>query len=907
MAQTAPTLPATALQQINELLAEKEGRSPAQRKISSGLLHAARAQKGLPLTANVKALALSVPIRADGRVDVEVVGELTKATIERVQQAGGEVIGAELGSKVMRAAVPLDRLEEIAALGEVRAIHPAMRATTHAMLARRTERLRSTLLTALDRPVLPSRALFTPLLQQGVGLSPVANAGSVSSQGSRAHGADRARNWFGVDGTGVKIGVLSDSDDFKESSIASGDLPADTVTVPGQSGRPGAGEGTAMMEIVHDVAPGAQLFFATAFNSPESFAENIRTLRFTYHCDVIVDDIIYYFESPYQDDIIARAVKDVVADGASYFSSAGNEGNLDDGTSGVWEGDFKKAKVASTVLPSGYEVHDFGRGVTANRITVGGGPLILHWADPGSLDHPLASQDYDIFVLTPDLRSVAVASTDIQDGDDLPFEFLGFNIPAGYQVVVARKVGAADRAIRVQLFAGGLALATDGANYGHSAVEEAFAVAAVDVAQAGGGEFTGGATTQVELYSADGPRQIFYDPDGHLIADGPTFLRGGGELRKKPDLTAADGVSTTLPSGSGLNPFFGTSAAAPHAAAIAGLFISGKPTITQAKLRSALTKSAIDIEAPGRDRDSGFGIVSAFAGLTFLNVTPQPFITLGTVTTTPSPGTFLAPGGSASMAVQLFNGGGATAKNLHGTLTTSTPGFNITSGTAAWVDIAAGASGTNTTPFTMSVDPTVTCGVAAALNLTTTFTAASSPKTFSFKVQTGKPSTTSVINPYAGAPVAIPDANPAGVNIPFTLSGVGAMSLVEFSFDGATCNTTIGSTTVGLAHTWVGDLVVTLTSPSGTKVTLMSRPGGTGNSANNFCQTLLSDSATNSIQAVTIAQAPYTGSFKPASPLAAFAGENGDGTWILNVSDLAATDTGLVRAFSIRTRGFSCQ
>ena len=87
----------------------------------------------------------------------------------------------------------------------------------------------------------------------------------------------------------------------------------------------------------------------------------------------------------------------------------------------------------------------------------------------------------------------------------------------------------------------------------------------------------------------------------------------------------------------------------------------------------------------------------------------------------------------------------------------------------------------------------------------------------------------------------------------------------------------------------------------------MNRPGGTGNSANNFCQTLLSDSATNSIQSIAIAGAPYTGSFKPASPLAAFTGENGDGTWILRVSDNAQIDTGTVRAFSLRTRGFSCQ
>src|SRR6185436_17757638 len=78
-------------------------------------------------------------------------------------------------------------------------------------------------------------------------------------------------------------------------------------------------------------------------------------------------------------------------------------------------------------------------------------------------------------------------------------------------------------------------------------------------------------------------------------------------------------------------------------------------------------------------------------------------------------------------------------------------------------------------------------------------------------------------------------------------------------------------------HSWVGDLIATLTSPAGTTVTLMSRPGGTGNSGNNFCQTVLSDSASSSIQNIAIADAPWTGTFRPAQPLSAFSGEIANG------------------------------
>src|SRR5262249_24290244 len=120
------------------------------------------------------------------------------------------------------------------------------------------------------------------------------------------------------------------------------------------------------------------LFFATANSGPEAMADNIRTLRFQFHCDVIIDDAIYIIESPYEDDIIAQAVNDVTADGALYFSSAGNQGNFDDGTSGTWEGDFKSAGGWARCR-SGSPVHPGGNGVTGNGMEANAAPLTLHW------------------------------------------------------------------------------------------------------------------------------------------------------------------------------------------------------------------------------------------------------------------------------------------------------------------------------------------------------------------------------------------------------------------------------------------------------------------------------------------------------------------------------------------------
>jgi len=83
-------------------------------------------------------------------------------------------------------------------------------------------------------------------------------------------------------------------------------------------------------------------------------------------------------------------------------------------------------------------------------------------------------------------------------------------------------------------------------------------------------------------------------------------------------------------------------------------------------------------------------------------------------------------------------------------------------------------------------------------------------------------------------------------------------------------------------------------------VTLLSQPGASGNSGHNICQLVLDDEGTNAIQSVTSASAPFTGRYKPSSPLSAFDGQNANGTWTLNVSDRSQFDTGSIRAFSLR-------
>jgi subtilisin-like proprotein convertase family protein len=154
---------------------------------------------------------------------------------------------------------------------------------------------------------------------------------------------------------------------------------------------------------------------------------------------------------------------------------------------------------------------------------------------------------------------------------------------------------------------------------------------------------------------------------------------------------------------------------------------------------------------------------------------------------------------------------------------------------------------------------------------------------------------------YAGAPVAIPDNDPTGATATVAVSGVGYASGLTFSIDGTVCSTTEGSTTVGLDHTFVGDLTGTLTAPDGSTATLFARAGLGGN---NMCQVVFDDSATRAFATVTSGEAPFTGTWRPNGRLAGLRTGVVDGTWTLKVVDSASVDVGSIRAFSLHITGF---
>jgi len=450
------------------------------------------------------------------------------------------------------------------------------------------------------------------------------NLGSASTQGTISHDANKTFNLLGVNGSGVKVGVLSDSATAARIATlkTSGDLKATATALPGQNGT-GSDEGTAMMEIIQDMAPGADLIFATAFTSAASFADNILALA-AAGCKVIVDDISYFNEGVFQDGPIARAVNQVTASGVIYFSSAANSGSLTRGTSGTFEGDFKDGGPVTLSPPVSLNeggtgrLHSFSPTAAVQNfdaLTVSTSRVSLKWSDPLGA----SSNDYDLYVLNAAGTAILGFSAAGQSGTQDPFEFASTNasggFPVGSRVVVVLYSGV-PRALHVDTIRGALSIATSGSTYGHNAAASTVTMAATywNSAKTGTKAFTGFPNIN-EPFSSDGPRKIFYTPTGAEITPGNVlFATNGGTTLQKPDFAAADGVTTRTP---GFLPFFGTSAAAPHAAGIAALIRSARPDYTAEQVKTAMRMTALDSMGAGVDRDSGYGIVMAYAAVQY--------------------------------------------------------------------------------------------------------------------------------------------------------------------------------------------------------------------------------------------------------------------------------------------------
>ena len=459
----------------------------------------------------------------------------------------------------------------------------------------------------------------------------VTSAGAVTTQGDVAMRSDTARANLGVNGAGITVGVLSDSFNClggAASDVTNGDLSPVTViqeisNCTGPSG--GDDEGRAMLQIVHDVAPGANLAFASALNGMASYATNIQSLA-AAGAKVLVDDVLYLAEPMFQDGIVAQAVNQVVGGGVAFFSAAGNQARLSYQSAfraGTVFGDGAFASAPGAPHFFGGTAHNFAAGGGTDvfqRITLpnGGGFLLsFQWDSPmfSVSGAPGSPNDLDIYLLNASATQV-LAGSHIPNVNGDPVEVFAFvnntGATADFNFVITNFQGPNPGLMKYVLFNFNGTIQEFATNsstiYGHinAATAEAVGAAAYFNTPA-----FGVSPPVLDFYSSSGGTPILFDSAGNRLAN--------AEIGSKPEIVAPDGGDTTFfgtdTNGNGFPNFFGTSAAAPHAAGVAALLLQAKPGSTPLQIYAALENTAFDMGASGFDYDSGFGLIQANTAL----------------------------------------------------------------------------------------------------------------------------------------------------------------------------------------------------------------------------------------------------------------------------------------------------
>ena len=647
MAQEAPALQArpykhpklsTPLAELARALPQQRGLIPQGQRIAP--------PTGFSLTTLPKSVrdavrARMMRINNDAEVQVYIlVTEVTEQNLRELQNAGVRIELQDKRQRIVQARIPVIRLEEVGALPFVR---------------------------------------FVRLPDYGI-----PGTGSVTTEGDATLNANLVRSMLGVDGTGVRVGVISDGiygifatgctmcgpTTATPSPISTGDLPNATgmrnasgvlMSVSGgivaqsfradgnlegklYGGGTGA-EGTAMLEIVHDLAPGAQLLFAN-FETSLEFNEAVKIL--SANADVVVDDIQFVALPPL---ILGAMPYDgtsaVSINTANAFNNNANpirarfvipsnfarkhyrEDFFDSGVDGApivgLPGNlhlFQLTASTSDVLGLGPTVTDVIHLPAGESVVVS-----LIWNDPLGA----SNNDYDLFLLRSGIfgclnfPDVVAWSIDTQNGTQDPVEVLrrytevvGYTNDTGaaddFCIVIQNSQNTAGvRNFNMFVQAPPLPSAPSEETHNYNTIRSSI-TAPGDAGGSPVSVITVGAAwwetpDSIELFSGNGP-----------TTDG----------RMKPDVTAIDRVSVT--GAGGFNPggtlqpsFPGTSAAAPHGAGVAALLLQAAPCLradatgglspvnARTSLRNLILNTAVDLGAAGPDNEFGYGRIDALA------------------------------------------------------------------------------------------------------------------------------------------------------------------------------------------------------------------------------------------------------------------------------------------------------
>ena len=441
------------------------------------------------------------------------------------------------------------------------------------------------------------------------------SAGQAENQWEAVTLADQIKRAMpGVDGSGIKIGIISDSvnqvggglsdsqGSCKKTDPADCDLPSDhRVPAPIKDGNAShADEGRAMMELIHDIAPQSELLFHTGM-SKSDFLRALNEFK-SQGVSIVVNDLVYFSQPTYQDGEVAQEIENLLlTDGILFFSSSGNYNQRT--FNGVWNDS------------DGDGFHEFASGSdelielapSKNQFK-----LRLQWNDAwGGAD-----TDIEIHLYNSVGELVASSAQSNTTGNKEPYDSLSHAIAPGdtqQYYVALRHAGGSQPTGQQILFTSPSNSFSDSymhdnpSIWGFSGSEHVFTIGAENV-------FAATAADPIEPYSSRGNSTHYFDETGSPLA--------APDERDKPDFTASDKVNNSFfgrdvrSDPDTYKNFSGTSAAVTNAGASAALILDavGGP-LSYDEMHRILRVSADGQHAGAFDTPYGYGRINTLGAV----------------------------------------------------------------------------------------------------------------------------------------------------------------------------------------------------------------------------------------------------------------------------------------------------
>jgi hypothetical protein len=396
-----------------------------------------------------------------------------------------------------------------------------------------------------------------------------AKASTIESEGVGLTGASSYHD-AGYTGSMVKVAVIDVGFAGLSSAISDGELPNGAVMIdctgssciPTDFSSETDFHGTAVAEIVHDMAPQATLYLIKIYDTLD--LKDAKDYAVANGIKIINHSVTYpntNFSSGgcFYSNAVCSA-DDAYAKGILWVNAMGN---------------WAKSHYGATFTdPDGDGLHNVaGDDVTIDIEASAGDVIDVHLTWEA---WPTTDQDYDLYLFDSDINLVA-SSQDSQTGTQPPTEGIYYSVPATgtYHLAIRKYSATSDHRLAVFSFNHDI----DPAVASNSIESPADATGVMAVAAIDHGNWT---TGPQESYSSQGP-----------TSDG----------RTKPEISGPDNV-TSYTYGSG---FPGTSAATPHVAGAAAIILSSNRTYSVSQLWNTLTSSALDMGSSGQDNIYGYG------------------------------------------------------------------------------------------------------------------------------------------------------------------------------------------------------------------------------------------------------------------------------------------------------------